>query len=273
MHTQNTYVLGHTDNELDRLTIQARMLEPFTRQLLQEAGIRPGMRILDIGCGSGDVSFLAADLVGPTGRVVGVDLAAAAVRRASDRAQAANRSNVSFVEGDPLEMEFTDRFDAVVGRLVMMYLPDPVVALRRLARHLHPGGLVVVQEIDMESCRSMPPSPLLEQCVRWINQTFAMTSARLQMGLELHATFVQAGLPAPSLRLDAAVGAGPGSLFYPAVAAAVRTLLPAMEKLKVTTAGEVGIADLEHRLRQEIAGVGGTAVYPSLIGAWARLAA
>ena len=75
---QNSYVLGHADQELDRLTIQARILEPSTRQLLQEAGLRPGMRVLDIGCGSGDVSFLAASLVGPAGRVVGVDLAAAA---------------------------------------------------------------------------------------------------------------------------------------------------------------------------------------------------
>ena len=78
----NTYVLGHNDNELDRLTTQARMLEPFTRQLLVEAGIRPGMRVLDVGCGSGDVSFLAANLVGPNGRVVGVDVARAAVVRA-----------------------------------------------------------------------------------------------------------------------------------------------------------------------------------------------
>ena len=273
MNSQDTYALGHADNELDRLTIQARMLEPFTRQLLQEAGVRPGMRVLDIGCGSGDVAFLAADLVGPTGRVVGVDLARAAVQRASARARSADVNNVSFVEGNPTEMEFTDRFDAVVGRLVMMYIPDPVDALRKLSQHLRPGGVIVVQEIDMDSCRSMPPSPLLEQCVRWINTTLRLSSARLRMGLELHSVFVEAGLPAPALRLDAAVGAGTGSPIYRAVAEAVRSLLPAMEKLRIASAREVGIGDLEHRLRQQIAGVGGMAIYPSLIGAWARVAA
>ena len=61
---QPAYVLGHSDRELDRLTTQARMFEPFTRQLLLQAGICPGMRVLDVGCGSGDVSFLAAGLVG-----------------------------------------------------------------------------------------------------------------------------------------------------------------------------------------------------------------
>jgi SAM-dependent methyltransferase len=170
-------------------------------------------------------------------------------------------------------MEFTDRFDAIVGRLVVMYLPDPAEALRKLMRHLRPGGLIVVQEIDMESFRSMPPSPLLGQCARWINQTLQMTSARIRMGLELHSVFVEAGLPAPRLRLDAAVGAGSDSPIYAAVAEAVRSLLPAMEKFSIASAREVGIEDLEHRLRQEITSVAGTVVYPSLIGAWARVAA
>jgi ubiquinone/menaquinone biosynthesis C-methylase UbiE len=270
---QNTYVLGHADQELDRLTIQARILEPSTRQLLQEAGIRPGMRVLDIGCGSGDVSFLAASLVGPAGRVVGVDLAAAAVRRATARARSANLNNVSFVEGDPSDMEFTNRFDAIVGRLVMMYLPNPVEALQKLVRHLHPGGVIVIQEIDMASSRSMPPSPLFEQCLRWVSQTLHKTGARIRMGLELHSVFVKAGLPAPFLRLDAAIGGGDDNPVFTAVAEAVRSLLPAMEKLKVATAWEVGAEDLEHRLRQEIGGNGGTVAYPSMIGAWARIAA
>src|SRR5262250_2784972 len=84
---EHEYVLGHSERELDRLSVQAKLFEPFTRQLLQEAGLGPGMRVLDVGCGSGDVAFLAADLVGSEGSVVGVDRARAAIRRASARAQ------------------------------------------------------------------------------------------------------------------------------------------------------------------------------------------
>jgi ubiquinone/menaquinone biosynthesis C-methylase UbiE len=67
------YVLGHNDREQLRLIRQARILAPFTDSFLRAAGIASGMRVLDIGCGMGDVTMLAAQLVGPTGSVVSVD--------------------------------------------------------------------------------------------------------------------------------------------------------------------------------------------------------
>jgi cyclopropane fatty-acyl-phospholipid synthase-like methyltransferase len=92
---QSTYALGHSEQELERLSRQAQAFEPFTRQLLQQAGINRGMRVLDVGCGSGDVAFLAADLVGPTGEVIGADRAAAAAQRATARAQSRDLRNVN----------------------------------------------------------------------------------------------------------------------------------------------------------------------------------
>jgi hypothetical protein len=61
------YALGHSDEELERLRVQSRFVEPITRQFFQEAGISAGMRVLDVGSGAGDVAFLTADLVGETG--------------------------------------------------------------------------------------------------------------------------------------------------------------------------------------------------------------
>lgn len=83
---QVEYALGHSSRELDRLTFQASVFASFTSQLFVQAGIKPGMRILDVGSGSGDVSFLAAELVGEGGHVLGVDRSAAAVERARGRA-------------------------------------------------------------------------------------------------------------------------------------------------------------------------------------------
>ena len=146
------YALGHSDRELERLSAQASLLERFTRQVFIEAGIRPGMRVLDVGSGAGDVSFLAAGIVGPTGEVIGADKAPAAVETARSRAETLRLSNVHFIEGDPAEIDFAEPFDAIVGRLVLMYYPDPAGSLRNLVKHLSERGRVG------RSTRIEPPS-------------------------------------------------------------------------------------------------------------------
>src|SRR5215472_2336664 len=100
------YGLGHTDRELERLQTQARTLEPFTRQLFLDAGVEAGMRVLDVGSGVGDVAFIAAEIVGDHGEVVGTDRAARALDVARRRARDESRDNVSFLQGDPTELQF-----------------------------------------------------------------------------------------------------------------------------------------------------------------------
>src|ERR1700751_3804846 len=118
------YVLGHSDRELERLRRQAQLIDPITRCFLVEAGIGPGMAVLDIGSGSGDVAFLAADLVGPSGHVVGVDRSAAAVERARERAAQRSIANVTFKQSELSSMSLEAPFDAVVGRYVLCFQPD-----------------------------------------------------------------------------------------------------------------------------------------------------
>ena len=124
------YALGHSDDELERLRVQSRFVEPITRQFFREAGISPGMRVLDVGSGAGDVAFLIADLVGETGEVVGTDKAAAALATARQRAAAKGLHNVSFRADDPTEITFDQPFDAVVGRYVLLFQADPAGMVR-----------------------------------------------------------------------------------------------------------------------------------------------
>ena len=266
---KTTYALGHAEEELDRLSRQARVFEPFTRQLFQQAGIAAGMRVLDVGCGSGDVAFLAAELAGPGGEVIGVDRAAA-VNRATTRVQARHTSNVRFAEGDPAEMRFDRPFDAVVGRLVLMYYADPVDAVRKLAGHLRDGGLIVFQEFDLANARSLPPAPTFERHSGWIKQALSATGARIQLGLELHSVFLAAGLPGPSMRMDALIGGGPNTPIYELVAGLTASLLPVMEKLNITTGAEVDLSSLVQRMQDEVVASRGVVVSPGLIGAWSR---
>src|SRR3984893_7465452 len=93
------YALGHSERELERLSAQARLIDPITRHFFRDAGIIPGMRVLDVGSGVGDVSFLVADLVGEAGEVVGVDRSPNALAAARSRAIAQSRHNVLFLAG------------------------------------------------------------------------------------------------------------------------------------------------------------------------------
>jgi precorrin-6B methylase 2 len=81
------YLLGHSDQEIERLRLQALCLEGLTRRLIKECGIEPGMRVLDIGSGVGDVAVLVAEVVGPSGSVVGIDAAERAVEAYRHRAR------------------------------------------------------------------------------------------------------------------------------------------------------------------------------------------
>jgi ubiquinone/menaquinone biosynthesis C-methylase UbiE len=114
------YVMGRSESETQRLEDRAAFFEPLTRHLFQDAGIGADMRVLDLGSGAGDVSFLVADLVGGGGSVVGVDVNPEVIRAARARAEASRRENVTFVCGDIRELELDHQFDAVVGRLVLM---------------------------------------------------------------------------------------------------------------------------------------------------------
>src|ERR1700675_4963255 len=140
------YSLGHSEEELERLSVQARLIDPITRRFFVEAGIGPGMRILDVGSGTGNIAFLAAELAGTTGEVIGTDRSPTALAVARERAEARSLSNVSFREGDPAEMNIEQPFDAVVGRYVLMHQPDPAAMLRGVVTHVRPAGVVVFHE-------------------------------------------------------------------------------------------------------------------------------
>jgi len=153
-----------------------------------------------------------------------------------------------------------------------MFMRDPVAALRKLAGHLRAGGVMVFHEVDLTDAKSYPPAPTFDQCFRWNEATLRLRGADTRMGMKLHSTFLAAGLPAPAMRLEAAIGGGDaseGPLFV--AAELTRTLLPDMERLGVATATEVGIETLAGRMRKEIATSGSVVTRHSEIGAWSRV--
>jgi SAM-dependent methyltransferase len=265
------YLLGHDPEELARLEHQAAALAPHTKVILERAGLRPGMRVLDIGTGVGDVAFIAAELVGPSGTVVGIDRSEAALARARERAAERGLDNVEFHQGDLQTWQPIASFDAGIGRLVLLYVDDPAKAVERMASLVRPGGVVAFMEYDMATIESVPALPLIGQIRDWVCEGFARTGHDPRLGIRLGGILDEAGLPdTQSVALRDYLP--PSSPVVPAMAAGVlRTLLPALEQYGVATADEIDLVTLEARIRDEIQVHRAFVTPPALVGAWARV--
>jgi ubiquinone/menaquinone biosynthesis C-methylase UbiE len=181
------------DEEIARLELQGRVLAPFTRMIWAGVGIRSGMRVLDLGCGPGDSTFVAADLVGPGGSVVGVDHSPDALARARYRAAQRGLAQVQFIEGDIHDPAPGGPYDAIVERLTLWLVPDPAEVLRRQATVLRPGGLIIVNEGVQSTAQSVPESALWTQLMSWQVEAFARAGME-HIGPRLWAIVEEAGL-------------------------------------------------------------------------------
>ena len=231
------------------------------------------MRVVDVGSGAGDVAFLAAELVGPEGVVVGVEVDGAALVTARARAELLGMRNVTFVEGDVRTAALADDFDAAVGRLVLMYLEDPVQALRTITARVRPGGVIAFQELDLDpgiDARSLPGGTLWDETGRLVVETFARAGTHVRMGRQLYGAFLAAGLAAPAMSEEALVGGGPDFAGYAWLAAVARSLAPLMQKLGLTTAEDLGLGTLAERMRDDAVARRAVVWAPPLIGAHAR---
>jgi SAM-dependent methyltransferase len=267
------YVLGYSEQEQKRLLWQASFLRGWTERFFRAAGLGPGMRVLDLGCGMGDVSLLAAEFVGPNGSVVGIDRDVAAINQARKwTAPQGCSAFISFVEADVNTFHSEELFDAVVGRFVLLYQPDPVATLRQLSRMVSPGGLFVFHECDFGSPVAMWPEtpPLWQRTMQLLAEVFRRAGTPPDFGLRLTRTFLDAGLPRPSILAEVPVGGEPGSYLYGWVAQSVRSALPRIEQFSLATAEEIQIETLASRLEDEVVSRGIQLIGPTQFGAWIR---
>ncbi len=262
------YVLGHSEQELARLERQAEIFSVETRDWLRRAGLKTGMRVLDVGCGVGDVSMIAAEMVGGTGSVVGVDNASIALPMATARAKRAGYDWLHFVEANLFDLKPSEEYDAVIGRFILMHLPDPIAGLTHLRKVLVPGGVMSFIEMDISETTAVPPMPLLDQVIGWVTETYRRVGAEPDMGHKLYATFRAAGLT-PRLSGVTRIESGPNSIVYPFAAQTLFSLLPAMERLGIASAQQVGIETLAERLRTDAIAGDHCIMMPRLVGAWA----
>jgi SAM-dependent methyltransferase len=260
------YALGRSAVEYARLARQAEILKPITRRLFAEAGIGQGMRVLDLGSGAGDVSLLLAEMVGPDGSVIGLDVDEDALAHARKRLSAAGVSNVTFVHSDFADYLPNAPVDAIVGRLVLMYQVDPAEALTKLTPHLRPGGVVAF----LEPWFQFPSGPdsTMKAALICILETLRRSGAHIDLGPRLHRVFQTAGLPLPNMRPEMVLDPRQDSPLYDNLADTAAQLLPKAIEYGIPGAGGLDVASLAGRVRAEMDAVGYAMPGPTLVAAW-----
>ena len=268
-----TYLVGRSEEETQRLQRQAQLYGPLTRRLCVDAGVGQGMRVLDVGSGAGDVALLAAELVGPTGAVVGIDTDGSILEVARRRVRAVGWRNVTFVEGDVRTATDLEMFDAVVGRFILFWVRDVVEVLRACAARLRPGGPLVFQEHDVFDpvwYRAYPPSQASAPHDRWGSHILEQQGIDVAMANKLYGAYLEAGLPDPQLRYEAPLGGGPDWIGYEARADHARRIAPRIVEAGLATEAELDTETLADRMRDEIVAQRGVLRCMPVVGIWAR---
>jgi ubiquinone/menaquinone biosynthesis C-methylase UbiE len=262
-----SYVLGNAESEHERLIRQATRLAPYTERFFREAGLAEGQRVLDIGSGVGDVAMLAARLVGPSGEVVGIERDPYSIARARARTTEAGFRNVSFRQCDVADVAAGEGFDGVVGRYILMFLPDPIAVLRCLSAIVRPGRTVAFQEVSWACFHALSTHlPLWSATGALACEVIRRSGANVEMGFDLPRVFQDAGLPTPTMHMVAPLGNN--RPFIGLMCDLLGSLWPEAERFGIRADAIGGFDTLAARLHAEVAASKGVAVFPALVGGW-----
>ena len=266
---QAEYVLPHTDRERERLSLQGSILAPLTEDLLRRAGVTIGMRVLDLACGVGEVAMVAARAVGLQGHVTAIDIDTDALTKGRESTAAQGLYHVDFRHSSIADFQAPEKYDAVIGRHILIHSPQPVEVIAKAANMLKPGGIALFQEFDLSVIHPpYPPCPLQEQTMQ-LFRAFFTRIGQPNTGTRMYHQFRQAGFASPQVRVAYDLG-GSNPHYFEWMVESLKSILPKLKEFGMTTDEQVGIETLAERLRSEALERDACFTCPALVGAFAR---
>jgi SAM-dependent methyltransferase len=268
MQDPNSYVLGTDPIERERLSNQSARLAPEANWLLDQVGIQPGARAVDVGCGPLGILDLLAERVGTSGTVVGVEREPHLLNIA--RATLAERGfpNVQVQLGDATATGLPqDRFDLAHERLVLIVSPQPERVVAEMVRLVRPDGIVALQDYDTgKTGLCYPPHPAFDRLVELFCATYRARGLDPCIGPRLPALLRAAGLV--DVRMHGHTRVQPGVERFEALAALFRAVRDQVVHLGLVTAAEY--ASLLDELGMHMCQPDTIFVQWVLVQAWAR---
>jgi SAM-dependent methyltransferase len=249
-HHSEHYILATGGKDTKRLRLLHDVYGPATEALLRRAGLRAGLRVVEVGCGSGNTACWVAEQVGPEGSVVAIDVSPDQIEQARRQAASRNLRNVEFHVADAYAPRLPEgAFDLAYCRLVLMHLTRPADALAAMRALVRPGGVVVCEEMDLGCWVCDPPA---EAMTRFFALNTALGERRgenFSLGVSLHRLFREAGFDRPevganfSLALRGEVKRLLGMTFAEFAPELVQEGLASQDEGVQVTAGLMALAD------------------------------
>lgn len=258
--------MGATEHERRRLALQGSILNSLTDRFLRQAGLSEGMRVLDLGCGIGDVSLIAARIVGPRGSVTGLDADSAALDAARARASEEGVSQIKF-EQTAFETYTSDHpYDAIVGRHILIHLADPLGWIQKIRSLLRSAGIAGFQEYDLSYFpRIEPELPLFHRLSKCLVELFGRAVAYPNAGARLYHWMQVAEFCNTRSNADCLMGGGMESMYYEWFAETIRSVAPRLESLAISSVAELDLQTLAARLRDEAISRNGCLTTPLIV--------
>ena len=254
----------------ERLAVLREIMRQSTGALLERVGPDPGERVLDLGCGGGDVTRELARRVGPAGNVVGLDRDVVALRIALDEARAAGLGNIRYIEADLFAETALGTaggpFDLVYMRFLLSHLADPDAALSMVWAAIRPGGRLVIEDVDFSGHFCHPPSDAFARYVELYRQAARSRKADADLGPSLPGRLKAAGFIEIGLSIaQPASWTGPVKLIAALTMEAISDAVAASGLASVQELAS--LVDELHRLAQDQTTVMAT---PRVVQVWAR---
>jgi len=200
------YILATGGREVERLRLLQEVYGPGTETMFGRIGLTEGMRVVDIGCGSGNTACWVAERVGPRGSVVAIDNSSEQIEQARQQAKSRGLTNIDFQVADIYSPRLPERsFDVAYCRLVLMHLTRPVDALRSMGSLVRTGGTIACEEMDLSRWLCDPPTRTLTRFYELNEALGTRRGENFRIGASLHRLFREAGFAAPEVSANFAL--------------------------------------------------------------------